>query len=573
MSLASTAIALLVCLTAAEPAAAEGDAGVEVRQQMGGLLRRLDSPEFDVRRRAEEAIQRWLARPELAEVLADEFQRSLLDPQISFEVRWQLQHWLRRLPGVPLPPAEDVSTAELDRLARQLDDDSYAVRQGAARRLEWLLANGRMVCPVMLRLKARVSDPQLPAEARRRLEPLCEKARGAWLTSDPASWSLPEIPDGQIARWADDLARPAPVGMGSPWLVHQLAERELMDLLARDAYVGRVKQVLEERLSQVSEEAARARLQAVLDWLRPAMVAEYWQDRRHLGEQHLLVGEPSQAEGAQRPSHFDRIDDRVAHCVSGNSLSPGEYPSGVAFPHPTRDSAFFHLVNLPTPRRRMAYAYFVKGDEARRLAEISRRTVDRWLEAKHVLSEREIEMLAQLDAREASRFAGRYFNVIDDDPVLAADAEPGRPSRHGMICLVLATDGTREAVPGLLEAIRRGRFLEPTSNPPYRLQWCAALAIAARDPWPGVEAWLASLLDRREALLAGAPEDKPERGATAGGLLLARHRRPPDALGLRSTGPILDAQTQLQGFRFASDEAPRELRRWWEEEGRTKAQP
>jgi GNAT superfamily N-acetyltransferase len=40
----------------------------------------------------------------------------------------------------------------------------------------------------------------------------------------------------------------------------------------------------------------------------------------------------------------------------------------VAIPNPLRENAFFHLVNLPPPRRRMAYAYHVKRDEAGRLA-------------------------------------------------------------------------------------------------------------------------------------------------------------------------------------------------------------
>jgi len=62
--------------------------------------------------------------------------------------------------------------------------------------------------------------------------------------------------------------------------------------------------------------------------------------------------------GGVRPTHFDRCDDRSAHYVSGNSLSPGDYPVGVAFSHPRQENAFFDLVNLPTPRRRMAYPYY-----------------------------------------------------------------------------------------------------------------------------------------------------------------------------------------------------------------------
>ena len=41
---------------------------------------------------------------------------------------------------------------------------------------------------------------------------------------------------------------------------------------------------------------------------RPAMVAEYWQAGQCKGQQHLLIGVPSQSAEAPRPSHFDRID-------------------------------------------------------------------------------------------------------------------------------------------------------------------------------------------------------------------------------------------------------------------------
>ena len=78
------------------------------------------------------------------------------------------------------------------------------------------------------------------------------------------------------------------------------------------------------------------------------MVAEYWQAGRHTGVQHLLIGIPNHSPNAQRASHFDRIDESTAHCVSGNALSPGDYPVDVFLGHPRQEDAQFHLVNLPT---------------------------------------------------------------------------------------------------------------------------------------------------------------------------------------------------------------------------------
>ena len=44
---------------------------------------------------------------------------------------------------------------------------------------------------------------------------------------------------------------------------------------------------------------------------------------------------------------------------------------------------------------------------------------------------------------------------------------------------------------GCWQAIQHKRFLRPSSLGPYELPWLAALSIAARDPWPEADAWLA----------------------------------------------------------------------------------
>ena len=51
----------------------------------------------------------------------------------------------------------------------------------------------------------------------------------------------------------------------------------------------------------------------------------------------------------------------------------------------------------------------MKTDPAARLAKLSRRTLDRFLAEKRLLNDSELGMLGQLDAREVSRFASRYF--------------------------------------------------------------------------------------------------------------------------------------------------------------------
>ena len=129
------------------------------------------------------------------------------------------------------------------------------------------------------------------------------------------------------------------------------------------------------------------------------------------------------------------------------------WPSRRPIGPPTCPEAVFHLVNLPTPRRQIAYSYYVKTDPAARLAKLSRRTLDRFLAEKKLLSDSELGMLGQLDAREVSRFASRYFLLVEDGTVeedLDQESSTSRnhlgrqSSRFGAICAQLALDGTRE---------------------------------------------------------------------------------------------------------------------------------
>jgi hypothetical protein len=483
-----TAILLGLGVVRAAGAGPKTEADPQLRAEVVRLLALLDDDQFEVRRRAAAGLEAMVTRPELGRLLAGEFQRAAADPRASFEVRWHLERWLRRLPLVPPfegKPAEEVSAEELQRLVRELDDDSYGVRLGAARRLEWLLL--------------------------------------------------------------------------------------------REENLPRIRQVLEARLAEGVDAETTSRLRRLLDLARPAMVAECWQGRRHVSEQHLLIGVPSLGPGAARPSHFDRIDDRAAHCVSGHNLSPGDYPVGVAFPHPDpMQQAFFHLVNLPSPWRRIEYRRYVQTDQAERLAAISRRTLRRMLAERRELTPSELLMLAQLDPQEVSRFASEYFHAVEDGPLPSLQPQPqpvtaliharagGYPSRFGLVCVQLALDGTKEAIPGLLKAIDKRRFLPPTPACPHQFPWMAALSIAARDPWPEVEPWLGGLLGRDDVLVDGAAEG-PRLGATAAAVLLRRRGQSLSEFGLEpAPGPA--PRPGIDGYRFSSPDAQKKLQQWWQQE-------
>ncbi len=354
------------------PAAQSDRLGGEVAR----LLHDLDSDRFEVRQRAAQRLDELVAQPELGPLLAAEFQRRLVRADLSLEVRQRLMRWSRQLPSPPAGPPANASPKELDELLRKVDDDSFAVRLGAVQRLDWLLQNPKLVCPLLARLKQRLAAGGIGTQSRRQLEAVWQRARRAWLTSDPAGWDLPPVSPQQIAQWLDALMEPAVTSADPSGASRrsEAAERELLDLLARDQYVPQVKKAIEARLAALPAQPAvqqSAKLQALLDWTKPEITAEIWYAMPGYGwhcslVQNFLVGVPTLWPTAVKPVLFDRVDDRVAHCMYGNSLSLGDYPVDEAFPSPAQESGFFFLSYLATPRRRMAFRYAIETDEPTR---------------------------------------------------------------------------------------------------------------------------------------------------------------------------------------------------------------
>ena len=397
-----------------------------------------------------------------------------------------------------------------------------------------------------------------------------------WFTNDPGDRFLPPAASRQIEHWLDDLVRAGSQHDSYLSLRRRIARQNLMDAMAQDAEApGRIKAAIDARLQRKLDAEAAVDLKELSDMTRPSIVAECWSQHKQTLEQHLIVGQPSHAPGAEHPSYFDRADDREAHCASGNALLPGNYPVGAAFPAPhwnqAEREAVFHLVNLPTPRRQIAYSYYVKTDPVERLARISRSTLDRILAGKKLLNDQELGMLGQLDAHEVSKFAARYFYLVDDGAVEEeVDSEystsrkhlGSESSRFGSICAQLAIDGTRDALPGLLDAIRQKRFLPPTPLAPYRLEWLAAFSIARRDPWPGVDAWLAENVENLQTLDTGH-NDAAEIGATAAGLLLERNHENPGAFGLLSAADPHLLEYKVSGYTYTAADNAQKVRKWW----------
>jgi hypothetical protein len=213
--------------------------------------------------------------------------------------------------------------------------------------------------------------------------------------------------------------------------------------------------------------------------------------------------------------------------------------------------------------------YLPDPEMSQRLAAISRETLSRILAEKRPLIDAEVQMLLGLDPVEVSRFAGKYFLTVDDSPLeQVQDRLGGRPGRFGTMCVCLAIDGTKDAVPGLLEAMAQKRILAPTPSAPFDLPWVALLSIAERDPWPETDPFLANLLhDRRSLKVLGGR--LPELGATAAAVLLRRHGGKPGDFGLEEVPEPHLYSMHLVGYRFANEDARKKVQLWWE---RTKGQ-
>jgi hypothetical protein len=138
------------------------------------------------------------------------------------------------------------------------------------------------------------------------------------------------------------------------------------------------------------------------------------------------------------------------------------------------------------------------------------------------------------------------------------------------ICSVLCRIGTHEAVPALEKLARSEGFQKPTHENPFHIAWIAALTIAQRDPWPELDAWLASLIDETQPLVLNA-EVVPDLGGTAAGMLLERHKVSPYAFELEAAGNDAFDRAQFAGYRFSSDAGRKAVADWWrKEQGRAK---
>ena len=265
--------ALILLLAAVSPAHGDNpqflvrrSARAEQLAEFQQRITELDSPCYETRRLAAERLETWVGMPEMAGMLAEQFQQLVLQPELPFEVRWRILIWRARLPKVKTEPPQSVPAGELERLVRQLDDDSYSVRAGALERLKWMAASEYLAKPIILILKRRLADPLLSEDSYRRVESIRNIAWGIWLTGDASDWSLPPVSDAQIDDWLEELAQPATAHDPRSATGRRIARQELMDVLSQDREVPRVKAAIEAHLRGKLEPAGTAALKELLDF-------------------------------------------------------------------------------------------------------------------------------------------------------------------------------------------------------------------------------------------------------------------------------------------------------------------
>jgi hypothetical protein len=548
-------------MSAAEPAPAGNSSRAGADGSLGVVFAGFDSEHFATRQRARARLSQLLADKQQGAAIAEAAHRILLDPATSVELRTQLQAVLEQLPdSAPPAPPSDLMPADIAATIALLGADTDQARLAAETRLRWYVAESKLACRMLGPLKAALADPLTTRNAQPVVKALLEKARRRWLVDDALDELLPPVLEPQIRQWIALVGEPTGESVADRFR-QEAARCELLDLLAREAYRANITALIVAAKDAATDPEGAVRLQELFDWTRPAMVAECWSGGTHKTIQHLLIGVPQVPEGSNRATQFDRIDDHTAHCVTGNSLQPGDYPVGVALPHPAGQEVLFHLINLPTPRRRMVYELTAERPQEERFAELSRRTVTAILAGKRHLSEIEIGMLTQLDPEVVSKFIGDYFAVVPDQTLPHAAFRPtGQVTEHDAICYVLARIGTRSAHPALEREAQARRATDGNAIPVARL---ASLAIARRDPWPAVDDWLADLA-AKEVEFVMPKGQKADLGATAAALLAWRHGVPDDWFDL---DPLDDGVLESVGvtpYRFTQPEGRAALLRWWQ---------
>lgn len=597
----------------------------------------LDSERYSLREEARQRLAACAENPAAQAGLARAIQEKLAEEGVSYEVQHILERTLKTLPveygKKPVNAERPVSEAEITQLAQQLQAPDPATRMFAQRKLEALADHPACALRVYEAVCGEIRDHAGTAGDENALLAVASQARQRWLVMPDTPENTPVMTETQIAGWlrrvmqpvsgaADSAETPVDETEKIPGFapLRQLfpgqellktpeiaafqktldpkersrriacwnAIRCLEDALACQKYAPVVERKLREMAgnTQLTPDA-----EAVMEYLRslsaPIIAAEYWTGERLSHAQILEIGVPQKSGTMPSETFFDRMDGEMVHCEKGNSLKQGMYRIGHAIPQPGNPDAYFHLVNLSSPRRQLTYPAFMQAHPEERWTEIVLRTLTPRLERKECLHTAELVMLARIQRAAAVQLAGRFLEEVPeketDAPREITDQiqtefsthfRGQKVTHHALLCYLVGKYGTKNDAPVLLAAIRKWPSLACGENQQYAMGYVAAFCLAERDPWEGVDAWLLSVLEVDQPLVHSAQrmvfsdpmvlsvpggggfsrekygmtlaQQTPTAGATAAALWMKRHGMNPQDAGLT---PVTDSLLEACGVK------------------------
>ena len=536
-------------------------------QEIESWLEALNDNSWMVRENALENIRRSLQSPESGEKYRTRIEELRTDPHCSFEARKLLESLNLDFKSKTKISSQVVSSEEVLKTLDFFFSESPAEREAAEEQLRKRLEvseNTRIIVRMTREAAAREEGPRgkwTPDDILR-LERLERDARNAWLENDLRRnenvdidqlrrWveTVAEIPLTEEDVWASRLAQRTARTMvlipgDYPWgddaflllqqgtrqekkktvlrrnwaALHELEDSMTVENL-RDCVIAEIQNVLAKE-SKPRTAAGEILLNRVLFLNEPCLAAEYWNAQSLISSQFVQIGVPQvhvqlrEAGMDEQATHFEELRENTVRCVRGKNLKPGVLPLNRALLHPTK-GAFFFLVSLDSPRKKLMYPAQLEDACGKRRDFMAESTMRSLLAENRRLTLEEWTLLEDSIPPEIfSRYAGEWLRRLEDGPLeMAADTlvplEPVSFSHHGKLCYLLALRGTSAAVPALLDAIREKKVdtIQPYgySCAPY----LALFEIARRDPWPGMESWLESLLEDETSIFRDSFEPSP----------------------------------------------------------------
>lgn len=453
--------------------------------------------------------------------------------------------------GGTLRASEEIDSAEFDsasihaearRLLAVAASPSYEERQAARDELERLAAdpnNTTAVLEATLAALAACRDDDW-----RTYDLVWRAVWERWLVAAPPEATFESLPtESQLD--AELLAMSAPAADGDAAQRAALAERRFRSWVVQAPLLPRIRRRLDALSGEAADFATAAALEATARDVAPTLCAEIWHDERsgaglrHRTAQFLTIGVPQYPDRAIRSTFFSAADEQTATLVEGNTLAPGDYPVGVAFPYMianTGEAWAFHLVYLPTPRERRRFELRLQQEtEAERWEQIGATTIAAMATRGDELTVIDFWLVSQFSSQQIGEFSER---ALRDWPERLLEPPTGgrQIGLQDALFSLIATRCESPTADRLLDAIAADQLqaIEPQREVVF---WQALLAAAARpeEGAPADDAVLIRILrdfaDRFPA--ADDAEEQPTTPlAAAAALLLERHGVDPADYGV-----------------------------------------